>query len=47
MGDALVEESNRVQAEFDQLVQQALQVRKPQVGDVAERLVFRMETKRR
>ena len=44
VGDALVAESKRVQAEFDQALQE---MQKPQVGDVAERLVFRMEVKGR
>jgi cell division protein FtsL len=48
VGDALVEESKRVQAEFDLALEQAQQtLQKPQTNDVAERLVYRMEVKGR
>jgi len=44
LGDALVEESKRVQAEFDLAVREVLQ--KPQ-SNVIERVTYRMEVKGR
>jgi hypothetical protein len=47
VGDALVEESKRVQAEFDAMVREAIASQKPQTNDVAERLVYRMEFRKK
>lgn len=45
LGDALVAESKRVQAEFDTLIREAQQPREPRVGDVVWRETYRMETR--
>ena len=47
VGDAMVEESKRVQAELDAVVREALASQKPQSDGVVERLSYKLELKGR